>query len=70
MRILINLSHWRKKRNLTQKQLSILVGISEVYIQKIETGKKVPSLSVFYKILDALDLEIHLRDKKRTKREK
>lgn len=40
----------RKKRNMTQEQLSQLVGVSRQSIIAIETGKYNPSLELAYNI--------------------
>lgn len=43
-------------RNLTQTELSELVGISEPHLSRIETGTKRVSFETFIKIADALNV--------------
>lgn len=40
----------RKKHNLTQSQLAKLLGISEVYVRKLEKGTRNPSITLMLKI--------------------
>lgn len=51
---LINL---RKSKNLTQKELGTLLGVSAKQIGHIETGRKLPSLPVAYKLLKAFNIK-------------
>ena len=55
----------RKSKKMTQQQLSQKVGISRQTLAKLEKGEisKV-SLLVFIKILDVLEYEIKLEEKK------
>ncbi|HFD14661.1 MAG TPA: XRE family transcriptional regulator [Epsilonproteobacteria bacterium] len=55
----------RKSKKMTQQQLSQKVGISRQTLAKLEKGEisKV-SLLVFIKILDTLEYEIKLEEKK------
>lgn len=45
-----NLKYWRNRIGLTQKELASMVNASEVYIHKIETGRKEPSIPMARKI--------------------
>ncbi|MBE6903641.1 MAG: helix-turn-helix transcriptional regulator [Ruminococcaceae bacterium] len=45
----------RNKAKLTQEQLAEKVDISTTYISDIERGAKFPSLSLFIKLVNALD---------------
>lgn len=47
----------RKKKNLTQKQAASMIGISEVFLRKLESGKKNPSLSTISKLVILYDSE-------------
>lgn len=40
----------RKRHNLTQSQLAKLLGISEVYVRKLEKGTRNPSITLMLKI--------------------
>ena len=55
----------RKEKKLSQNTLAIQVGITRQTLSKLEKGEigKV-SLQVFIKILEALDHELHLEEKK------
>jgi len=54
----------RKKLKLTLENLAEMTGIGVVYLGEIERGAKMPSLNVFIKTLNALDIsgDILLRD--------
>lgn len=53
----------RKKRGLTQEQLSELTGFQRANIGKIETGRYSVGIDVLHKICEALNVEIALIDK-------
>jgi DNA-binding XRE family transcriptional regulator len=44
------LKYLREKMKLTQAELAVLVGVSESYIYKIESGKREPSVPTARKI--------------------
>lgn len=46
----------RKQQGFTQEQLAEQVDITLEYISQIERGLKVPSLQVFIKLVEALDV--------------
>lgn len=46
----------RIKKGYTQQNLAERADIGVVYISEIERGIKIPSLNIFIKILDALDV--------------
>lgn len=51
----------RKKREsigLSQYKLAKLVGITQSFVNEIESGKKSPSIEVFFKICEALDIKV------------
>ena len=50
----------RKEANLTQEELAQKIGANKSYISRIENGKTDPKVSTFYKIVEALGLEIDL----------
>jgi transcriptional regulator with XRE-family HTH domain len=50
----------RKEKNVNQKELAEISGVSQAAINKIETGKtKSPSIDIAIKIADALDVDIY-----------
>ena len=55
----------RKEKKLTQTQLAETVGISRQTLSKLENGfiDKV-SLQLFFKVLEGLDLELNIEEKK------
>lgn len=55
----------RKEKNLSQTTLSDKVGITRQTLSKLENGEtgKI-SLQVFVKVLEALDQELYIEDKK------
>lgn len=48
----------RIKKNLSQKELADITGISQTYISKIEENKRQPTLSKVIKLANALDMSI------------
>jgi len=60
-----HLKEARKEKKLTQSDLAKKVGITRQTLAKLEKGliDKV-SLQLFIKILEALDKELHIEDKK------
>lgn len=52
------LKDYRLARNLTQKQMCKIIGISYVYYSNIETGKHKPSYVVIDKISKAVNEDV------------
>ena len=50
------ISHVRKKKGLTQKQLAIKLGISDKTISKWEVGKGMPELSLMVPLCEILGI--------------
>ncbi len=50
----------RIKKNITQKELAKMIGTKQSNISRIETGKSLPSLSILYKMANALNKEIKI----------
>lgn len=48
----------RKKRNITQKELAAMTGISQQSISRLEREKHMPKIDTLMKLLDGLDLEL------------
>jgi len=48
----------RKEKDLTQKQIAELAGISQSHYNKIETGKTQPGSKLIDKLLSILNLKI------------
>ena len=48
----------RQDAKLKQSELAEKIGISEKHLSKIETGKNLPSLESFLKIINVLDLSL------------
>ena len=59
------IKEYRKSNNLTQEELAKNVNLTRQTLSKLETGE-IPkvSLATFIKILDALDLELEIVEKK------
>lgn len=49
----------RTAKGLTQEELAHSINVHQTYIGKIETGKSNPSLTMIYKITNALDVSLH-----------
>ncbi len=46
----------RKQKNLTQKKLALLSGVSEISIRKYESGERIPKSSQIIKLATAFEL--------------
>lgn len=46
----------RKRKGYTQHALAEIADIGDVYLGEIERGKKMPSLNIFIKLVEALDI--------------
>lgn len=53
----------RKAKDITQKELADLVGVSQQAISRLELEKHIPKMDTFIKILDGLDLELTIVSK-------
>lgn len=53
-----NIKKHRKKKGLTQKELSELSGLSEITIRKIEAGDSNPKIATLASIADALEIPV------------
>lgn len=51
-----NIAAIRKKKNLSQKELAEMVGISNWWLNHIENGKRNPSLSLILEIAKKLNV--------------
>ena len=52
----------RKARNISTEQLSEMTGISRSHLEKIESGGRRPGTDAYYKILDALGMEMVIKN--------
>ncbi len=52
------IKHYRKIAGLTQEELAKKVGVSRIYIQYIEAGKRVPSLKRLKRIAEVLGADL------------
>ena len=50
---------WRERRAFTQRDLADRAGISQGYLAKIETGQSTPRLRVWFRLADALQVDIN-----------
>ena len=50
----------RKQEKVTQEQLATRIGVNKSYISKIEKGLIDPSVSTFYRIMEALGLRVEI----------
>jgi len=57
----------RKEKGLTQKDLADMIGLKQQVISRLEREKHVPTLNIFLKILDGVDLELKLEEKNKEK---
>ncbi len=48
----------REKKGWSQYRLAKEVGIAQSFVNEIESGKKSPSIEMFFKICEALDIKV------------
>jgi len=53
-----NIKRLRKKSNLTQMQLAEVVDIELKYLQKLESGRKNPSIAIVLAIAEAFKVDL------------
>jgi len=58
MNLKLNIKEYRKKRLLTQEEIAKKLNITWRYYQKIESGSKIPSVDILYKIKKILNVKI------------
>ncbi|MBO6146315.1 MAG: helix-turn-helix transcriptional regulator [Lachnospiraceae bacterium] len=56
MRLGLKIRFYRKSAGMSQRVLAELIDVSTVYISQAETGRFVPSLPMFVKICNALEI--------------
>jgi transcriptional regulator with XRE-family HTH domain len=49
----------REERGLSQEEFSNLIGLHRTYISPLENGKKNPSLTTIFRILDKLEIPVN-----------
>lgn len=54
----VRIKELRNKRGLTQEQLAEMMGINPKYISSIERGKENPTLDIFIKLSETMDVSI------------
>lgn len=54
--ILSRLKECRESKNISQLELSLRSGISQTMISQMESGRKIPTITTFLKICEALDI--------------
>ena len=52
------LKRLRKEKGLSQKQLAMQAGITQPFMNEIESGKKKPSIDVLFKLCEVLDITV------------
>lgn len=56
---------FRRQRGLTQQQLADKAGCSIMYVSNLERGKTTAELGIALRILDVLDVELTLADRRK-----
>lgn len=60
----------RKARGISRALLAEMVGISESHMNKIEAGSRKPSIEVYEKIINVLDVELVMKNRAVTAHDK
>jgi HTH-type transcriptional regulator / antitoxin HipB len=58
-----SIEHWRRLKNLTQKQLAEKAGLRQATISKFENGAPLSSLKVLFALCTELNLEVILKER-------
>ena len=53
-----NIHYKRKEKKLSQKDLALLIGCSDITISNVESLKTIPSLELLKKICKVLEIEL------------
>lgn len=61
----LNILHYRKQKGYTQQKLAELASYSKNYVQRVETGKSVPSVFLLLDLAKVLDIPIEKLFEKR-----
>ena len=56
------LKRHREQKGLSQNQLAKQLGLTQTFVSEIERGRKNPSLEQFFRICEALDIQIFQED--------
>ena len=48
----------REKMGISQNKLAKMLSMAQPFLSEIESGKKNPSLEIFFRICEALDIEL------------
>lgn len=59
MSIGTNIKIYRKKQNLTQKELATIVDVTDATINRYEQGQREPNIEMMNKIADALNVSVN-----------
>ena len=54
-----NIAKYRTKAGISQLKLSLMVESDEIYISHLERGRRIPSISMAYKISKAVKIELY-----------
>ena len=55
----LNVSYYRRRRELTQEQLAEMVNIDRTHVGNLELARAGTSLDVVFRIADALEVPVH-----------
>lgn len=55
----LNILYYRKERKLTQEQLADLAGYTQTHLQRVETARSAPSVTMLLDIANALEIPPH-----------
>jgi transcriptional regulator with XRE-family HTH domain len=48
----------RKNASLTQQKLADIVGVSRIYVQALESNRRMPSIKLLYRLADSLQASV------------
>jgi len=59
----VKVKNWRKSSNLSQAQLADMVGLRQATVSEFETDPESTKLETLFRILSAVNLELHVIEK-------
>ena len=53
-----NITYYRRKKQMKQKELAAAIPVSNNYMSEIETSKRIPAVDIIFKIADILEIPV------------
>ena len=53
-----NITYYRRKKKMKQKELAAAIPVSNNYMSEIEISKRIPAVDIIFKIADVLEIPV------------